>query len=174
MERVDRGSAGVRRWLSRRYSTGSAPTRWTFLDGLAAENTKAYFGTHRATYDAQVFAPLKSLVNALGEQLQHRVSDGLRYEPKVGKSLFRINRDLRFSTDKTPYHTHLDVVVWEGESPRSSPGFILRIAPHEVVVGAGVFARTDDRLARWRNAVDGERGARLAEVHRWLVRELGE
>lgn len=144
---------------------GFGPDALAFLDGLAAENTKAYFDAHRATYDEQIVVPLKCLVMTIGERLQRQVSAGIRYEPKVGQSLFRINRDLRFARDQTPYHVHLDLVVWEGEHPRSSPGFILRIAPDEVVVGAGVFRLADDRLARWRTAVaDDERGTRLVEL----------
>ena len=55
--------------------------------------------------------------------------------------------------------------MWEGSSPRTSPGFILRLTPDEVVVGAGVFGLTDDRLERWRSAVlDPERGTELVSV----------
>lgn len=145
--------------------TGFGPDAMPFLDGLAADNSKTYFDDHRTVYEQQVFLPLKSLVVAIGEQLRERVSDGIKAVPKVGKSMFRINRDLRFSKDKTPYHTYLDSVYWEGESPRSSPGFILRITPDEVVVGAGVFGLADERLERWRSAVlDDVRGAELVAL----------
>jgi uncharacterized protein (TIGR02453 family) len=145
--------------------TGFGPDAMGFLEGLSVDNSVSWFDAHRPTYEQQVFAPLKSLVVAVGEQLQDRVGPGIRFEPKVGKSMFRINRDLRFSKDKTPYHTHLDAVFWEGSRPRSSPGFILRIAPDEVVVGAGVFGLAGERLDRWRAAVlDDDRGPELVDV----------
>ena len=145
--------------------SGFGPDAMAFLEGLAVDNSKTYFDAHRSVYEQQVFAPLKSLVVAVGEQLQNRVSPEVSFEPKVGRSMFRINRDLRFSKDKTPYHTYLDAVFWEGSSPRTSPGFILRVAPDEVVVGAGVFGLADDRLERWRAAVlDDERGVELVDL----------
>ncbi len=145
--------------------TGFGPDAMAFLDGLAADNTKRYFDAHRTVYDRQVVAPLKSLVVALGDALRERVSVDIRSEPKVGRSMFRINRDLRFSKDKTPYNAYLDAVFWEGESPRTSPAFILRIAPDDVVVGAGVFGLAGDRLTRWRDAVDDDvRGGQLVEI----------
>ncbi|MGI9646468.1 MAG: DUF2461 domain-containing protein [Ilumatobacteraceae bacterium] len=142
--------------------TGFGPDALDFLDGLAADNSKSYFGANRAVYDHQVAGPMKSLVVAVGDGLRERVSPAVEAEPKVGKSLFRINRDLRFSKDKTPYNPYVDAVFWEGSLPRTSPGFILRIGADALVVGAGVFGLSGDRLARYRDAVvDDATGAEL-------------
>lgn len=80
-----------------------------FLAGLEADNTAAYFQANRRVYDEQVRGPLQQLCVAVGERLAAGLVPEIRYEPKVGKSMFRINRDLRFSKDKTPYHPHLDL-----------------------------------------------------------------
>lgn len=45
--------------------------------------------------------------------LPERVHPDLRAEAKVGRSLFRINRDIRFSKDKTPYKTYLNFIFWD-------------------------------------------------------------
>lgn len=132
---------------------GFGPDALGFLSGLASDNSKSYFADNRHIYKKQVAIPMKSLVRTLGDELRTRISPSIRSEPKIGASLFRINRDLRFTKDKTPYHTHLDAVFWEGESSRSSPGFILRIAPDSVVLGSGVFVLTGARLDRYRHAV---------------------
>lgn len=137
--------------------TGFGSDAMSFLGGLAAENTKTYFDAHRDVYETRVVSPLKTLVVAVGGQLRDRVSDGIEFAPKVGRSMFRINRDLRFSKDKTPYHAHLDLIFWEGASPRSSPGFILRITPDEVIIGSGIFGLKGGQLERWRAAVDDAR-----------------
>ncbi len=143
--------------------TGFGPDALSFLDGLAADNSKSYFDANRVVYDEQVAGPMKLLVVAVGSGLRDRVSPAVDAEPKVGRSLFRINRDLRFSKDKTPYHPYVDAVFWEGSSPRTSPGFILRVAADTVVVGAGVFGLSGDRLARYRDAVvDDTTGGELA------------
>lgn len=139
---------------------GFSAETWAFLDGLAADNSKAYFEANRSLYDEQVRAPLGSLVVSLGDRLRS-LDPGIDFEAKVGRSLFRINRDLRFSTDPTPYRTHLDAIFWHGESPRTSPACILRIASDHVVVGVGVGGVRTERLARYRDAVAGPAGADL-------------
>jgi uncharacterized protein (TIGR02453 family) len=148
---------------------GFGPDALSFLSGLATDNTKTYFAEHRGIYTTQVAAPMKSLVVTLGDELRTRISPSIRSEPKIGRSLFRINRDLRFAKDKTPYHTHLDAVFWEGESPRASPGFIMRITAESVVLGSGVFVLRGVRLNRYRRAVidpdaGGELDALIAEL----------
>lgn len=144
---------------------GFGPDAAEFLAGLAADNSKAYFDAHRPIYDTQLVAPMKALVVVVGEMLADRVSPTIGAEPSVGKSLFRINRDLRFSKDPTPYHPYVDAVFWDGDSPRSSPGFILRIDAESVVVGAGVLGLTGARLDRYRGAVvDDATGGALVRI----------
>ena len=144
---------------------GFGPDALGFLEGLAADNSKAYFDAHRSVYDEQVAAPMKALVVTVGALLAERVDPDLRAEPRIGRSLFRINRDLRFSKDRTPYRTWLDAVFWNGSSPRTSPGFILRIAPDGVVTGAGVSGLSGDRADRYRRAVlDDVSGAELEAI----------
>jgi hypothetical protein len=88
--------------------TGFGPDARSFLAGLAEDNSKSYFDRHRRVYEEQVARPMKSLVVDVGARLADRVAPGIRAEPKVGRSLFRINRDLRFSADTTPYHPDVD------------------------------------------------------------------
>lgn len=68
-------------------------------------------------------------------------------------SIFRINRDTRFSKDKTPYKDHLDLWFWEGDRKTATSGFFLRIAPDAVTVGAGAHGFDRDQLACYRAAV---------------------
>ena len=88
---------------------------------------------------------------------------GIRAEARVLGSIFRINRDSRFSPDKRPYKDHLDFWFWEGDRKAAVSGLFLRIAPDEVIVGAGAHGFPRDRLARYRVAVaDGTTGGELA------------
>jgi len=95
-----------------------------FLRGIAKDNSKDWFEAHRTDYEQSYVEPAKALVAELGPKLQ-KISPGVKIEPKVNGSLFRINRDVRFSKDKSPYKTHLDLWFWEAEhrgwdSPGSS------------------------------------------------------
>lgn len=80
--------------------TGFPPSGITFLAGLAADNTKAYSDRNRATYANEVAAPLRALVIAVGQRLREGTGQTICFEPTIGRSLFRINRDTRFSADK--------------------------------------------------------------------------
>jgi uncharacterized protein (TIGR02453 family) len=140
---------------------------WRFLDRLAADNTRATFAAARESYARDVAAPCAAYVDALAELLPERVHPGLRGEAKVGRSLFRINRDVRFSRDKTPYKTHLDFLFWigDGGQPREQPACIVRLTSSTVLLGAGQMGLKGDALDRYRRRLDDpDDGARLRAV----------
>jgi len=145
--------------------TGFGPPTLRFLAGLEEHNEKAWFEAHRADYEAHYVAPGKAFVAALGPRLA-ALSPTVRFEPRVNGSLFRINRDVRFSRDKTPYKPHLDLWFWEGERKGwDAPGFFFRLAPRQLLLGVGMHAFQPPRLAAFREAVlDPERGAALEAV----------
>ncbi len=98
---------------SPRFSGFSEPAL-AFLSGLAADNSRSFFEANQDVFKQGLQEPARALVADLGIAVKATISDGLQAEPKVGKSLFRINRDLRFSRDKTPFHPWIDMVFWEG------------------------------------------------------------
>lgn len=108
--------------------TGFPPSGIDFLAGLAADNTKAYFDRNRSAYASDVAAPLRALVVAVGQRLRDEVSRDVCFEPAVGKSLFRVNRDTRFSADRTPYHPWAGAIWWAG-LPRRPPCPRLHLPP---------------------------------------------
>jgi uncharacterized protein (TIGR02453 family) len=150
--------------------TFSAAT-WEFLDRLAHDNTRATFEASRGTYHDHVAAPSIAFVERMAVLLPERVHPGLRAEAKVGRSLFRINRDTRFSKDKTPYKTHVDFLFWIGDGPpREQPACILRLTATDLVLGAGQVGLRDAALQRYRQRLDEpDDGTRLREIARSLA-----
>ena len=143
------------------FSGFSAPAL-AFLSGLAADNSRSFFEANQDAYKHGLQEPMRELIADIGIGARATISDGLQAEPKVGKSLFRINRDLRFSKDKTPFNPWIDAVFWEGPDPRRSPSLILRITGDSVITGAGIMGMSDERLQAFRRAVaDSETGASL-------------
>ena len=134
-----------------------------FLAGLAADNTRGFFDARRDVYHRDLAAPIRLFVTDVADRLRASVAPALRAEPAVGKSLFRINRDLRFSKDKTPYNPWIDAIWWEGHpDARQAPAFIFRLAADHIVVGAGIMGLRGDQLKRYRQAVaDPPTGAAL-------------
>lgn len=136
-----------------------------FLAELATDNTRAFFGAHRATYETALLQPAKDFVTALGEQLCARVTPGLRAEPHVNGSILRIARDTRFATDKRPYKDHVDLWFWEGDAPsRERPGLSVRLRPATVVLSAGIHRLEPAALAAYREAVDDEHSGKALET----------
>ncbi len=131
--------------------TGFPEHTVTFLRGLRRNNTKAWFDEHRRDYERYWVEPARGFVDAAGAAL--RKVAPVSAEPRVNGSIFRINRDLRFSKDKTPYKDYLDMWFWEGERTTAVSGFYLRIAPEGVGIGAGTRRFDRDRLAAFRAAV---------------------
>ncbi|MFB9409796.1 DUF2461 domain-containing protein [Dactylosporangium matsuzakiense] len=127
---------------------------FAFLAGLERDNSKAFADQHRAVYRDALAEPSKAFVVAAGARLAERVAPGVRGEPRVGGSLFRLANDLRFQPGRPPYKTHLDLVFWAGVGgPRTDPGLVIRLTAAEVLLGAGVPALSGARLRRYRECL---------------------
>ncbi|HUP71729.1 MAG TPA: DUF2461 domain-containing protein [Acidimicrobiales bacterium] len=151
--------------------TGFLPSAFEFLRALATDNTKAFFDHQRETYRREIAAPAMLLVTALALELPLRVHPRLRGEARVGRSLFRINRDTRFSADKTPYKPYIDFLFWAGDDdPRTCPAAIMRITGTTVLVGAGRVGIRGVDLAAYRDSiVDTTRGPEVRAIVDQLV-----
>jgi uncharacterized protein (TIGR02453 family) len=73
-----------------------------FLSGLRKNNDRSWFEGHREQYQVGFVEPAKAFVEAITPRL-HKIDPGIRAEARVNGSILRLNRDLRFSKDKTPY-----------------------------------------------------------------------
>jgi len=137
----------------------------TFLKGLSANNSKAWFDEHRADYDTYYVAPARDFVAAIGPKLQ-KILPGVQFAPKINGSIFRINRDVRFSNDKTPYKDHLDMWFWVGERKGwDKPGFYFRLTPTGVIAGAGMHRFERSQADKFRQAVvDDKAGKALLKA----------
>ena len=150
---------------------GFGPDTSTFLSGLSASNDKAWFERHRLDYEAHYLEPAKDFVCAMGPRLE-KILPGVRFEPRVNGSIFRINRDVRFSKDKTPYKDHIDFIFWDGDDRKRAPcSFFLRLGAATVELGVGVHGFDKNGLAAYRaRVVDDREGAKLEKVEARLAR----
>jgi len=136
----------------------------TFLEGIRANNKKAWFEENRDDYQACYVEVGKDFVVAAGEKLAAFAPEAVA-EPRINGSLFRINRDIRFSKDKRPYKDHLDFWFWEGERKGAVSGFFARIWPDGVIAGAGCHGFDGPRLEKYRSAVaDPASGGAVAVI----------
>ena len=71
----------------------------------------------------------------------------LKAEARLNGSLRRINRDVRFSRDKSPYHSMMHLIFWSGIHPNRSPGMHFVLDHDGFGYGAGVYGLETERLS---------------------------
>ena len=120
-----------------------------FLQELSEHNDRAWFEAHRSAWDEQIVPAMLEWCGTLAERLRDAMP-GLTFVPRVGGSLYRLNRDVRFSRDKRPYKTHVAALLWDGAEKHDSPAVYLHVAPAEVIFGGGIYSFEEARLDRWR------------------------
>ena len=133
--------------------TGFPDEGLVFYEGLEADNSKTYWTEHKPVYEAHVRAPLQALLDEVAPEFG---------TPKV----FRPYRDVRFSTDKTPYKTHQGATVHDDRGRLGA--WYVQLSAEGLLVGGGAWRLESDQVARYRRAVaDDVQGPRLeAEVVR--------
>ena len=107
-----------------------------FFTELNANNNKEWFHANKKRYENDVKAPFLKLLSELLATL-HKWDDRILDDEK--KALFRINRDVRFSKDKTPYHTILKAGFSPNGKKSMLPGYYLGISADTIHVGGGMF-----------------------------------
>lgn len=144
-----------------------------FLAGLAIHNDKVYFDANRVIYERDLLAPMRSFVMEAGQRLRPKVPR-LVADPRVGGSLFRIARDTRFSSDKSPYKTWAAARLWDGSGPKErSASFYLQVDAEDIYAGGGVYMFEDDQLDRFRAAISEPKSLRSLKKALAGIEHLG-
>lgn len=129
------------------------PATFNFLTQLKANNNKEWFDQNRKLYDtakADVLQLMTTLLIAL-EQIDPAIAAS---NLKVKSCIFRINRDIRFSADKTPYKTNFGAWFNAGGKKSPSAGYYLNIEPDGSFVAGGMYMPDSKVLATIRQEID--------------------
>ena len=126
-----------------------------FLQNLRENNSKTWFDEHRADYEDAFRHPAKSFCTAMEERIVELTG------MSVVSKIYRINRDLRFSKDKTPYNTHLHISFLSENGVGTVPSFAFGLDTQMLTVGAGTFG-FEEQLESYRQSVSGEAGKALS------------
>ncbi len=122
----------------------------SFFEELEKNNHKEWFDEHRKDYENHVRKPFIELIEALIPALLE-IEPDLHTDAK--KTLFRINRDIRFSKDKTPYNTLMKASLSSEGKKSEVPGFYVGIGAENVHVGGGLYQLSKDRLTKVRDLI---------------------
>lgn len=148
---------------------------FAFLRDLAANNDRAWFQANQERYEREVREPALDFIEAFGERLA-KISPHFTADPrKVGGSLFRIQRDTRFSKDKTPYKTHTGMQFRHVASLDDvhAPGLYLHVEPGACYAGVGLWRPATADATRIRETIAADptgwkraaHGKRFTEVY---------
>ena len=126
-----------------------------FLRELGENNNRDWFNAHKHDYEAAVREPARAFIRAMRPELARFAPHFTADDRKMGGSLMRVYRDVRFSRNKLPYKTNIGIQFrHEQGKDVHAPGFYLHIESHEVFVGAGIWHPDGATLKKIRNYLD--------------------
>ena len=108
-----------------------------FLKDLSKNNNREWFHANKKRYEQSVKNPFRDLIQIVIDQLNKKKMD-IPIVPK--DTVFRINRDIRFSKDKSPYKTNVGGIVSKyGRKRKDYPGFYIHVSSGELMIGGGAY-----------------------------------
>lgn len=154
--------------------TGFPKEGLLFLTKLRKNNNTKWFRDHYNDYQEYLIKPAQAFVEAFGYLLRKQMSKKIVYDTRINGSgsIFRINRDIRFSKDKTPYKTHLGILFWEDRQGKKldSPGVYFHLEEQGAKIHVGHYEFNKAALERYRKAVSHKtKGAMLETITQELV-----
>ena len=120
-----------------------------FFRELELNNNKPWFEANKKRYEASVKKPMEAFVARVIERMRE-LDPQIVMQPK--DAIFRIYKDVRFSTDKTPYKTNAGAVISRGgRKDHSTPGIYFHFDPRRLGVASGYYAVDPEMLKKFRS-----------------------
>ena len=128
------------------------PSLFQFLSGLHENNSRSWFLHNKPQFDI-LHEEFIELVTQVGAKVRKFDPELPPFEPK--KAVYRIYRDVRFSKDKSPYHSHFGAVIGlRNMSDKTRPVHYFRIDPNGLVrVSSGIYCPPPPVLKIIRDAI---------------------
>jgi uncharacterized protein (TIGR02453 family) len=119
--------------------TGFASWGVTFYQRLHESNTKEFWSQNKQDWERSVRDPMRALVAELEDEFG-------------AATVFRPNRDIRFSPDKTPYKTYQGAIA----GPVAGVGYYVQLDADGLMVGGGFHTHSPAQTERFRSAIDAD------------------
>ena len=127
------------------------PQTLQFLKGLKKNNHKTWFDDHRSQYEAARI-DFSNFIQLVIDDLQRKDTTLTGMQSK--DCLFRINRDIRFSKDKTPYKTGFGASIKRGGKKSGFAGYYFHLEPGASFIGGGMWMPEAATLKNIRQEID--------------------
>lgn len=122
-----------------------------FLKDLKKNNNKPWFDANRKVYEAAK-TDFAGFVDAVIQK--HSKKDPSIAHLKAKDCMFRINRDVRFSKDKSPYKSNMGASINKGGKKSMTAGYYFHVQPSESFTGGGLYMALPDQLKNIRQEID--------------------
>lgn len=122
-----------------------------FLKDLKKNNNKTWFDANRKKYESAKENFLEFIQTLIDK---HSLKDATIKEQEAKKCIFRINRDIRFSKDKSPYKSNFGASINQGGKKSMFAGYYFHFEPGGSFVGGGVWQPMPPELKKIRQEID--------------------
>ena len=150
---------------------GFADADGKFFKALAKNQSREWFQSHKAEFDAGYQAPMKELLAEVNAGIDPGYKHADLGEPKI----FRIFRDVRFSKDKAPYKTHVGGLIpvkISGNLMEVPVALYFHVGQPASFAAAGQYMMSTQQLVKYQAAVaDAKRGRELDKLLSALARK---
>ncbi|MGE0567055.1 MAG: DUF2461 domain-containing protein [Bacteroidia bacterium] len=123
-----------------------------FLKKLKSNNNNEWFDKNRTEY-LSAKQSVEILVGKVIQQI-NAFDKAIDKSTDPKKCLFRINKDVRFSKDKSPYKTNFGASIAPGGKKTANPGYYIHIAPGEIFIAGGSYMPEPVQLNAFRQEID--------------------
>ncbi|HMJ47213.1 MAG TPA: DUF2461 domain-containing protein [Ferruginibacter sp.] len=122
-----------------------------YLKALKNNNNKPWFEKHRPDFE--------NAKNDFNKMVEGLIAGIGKFDPQVAsltakETMFRQNRDIRFSKDKRPYKHHMGTYINPGGKKINTPGYYFHLEPGKSIVAGGLYEPEPHMLAKVRQEID--------------------
>jgi uncharacterized protein (TIGR02453 family) len=122
-----------------------------YLEGLKENNHRAWFAMNKPSYDIARAEFIEATAQVIGQLTKH---DPMLAGVEAKKSLFRINRDIRFSKDKSPYKTNFSAAIAPRGKKDRGPHYYFEVAHDGMMMTAcGIYHPDKDATKSIRDTI---------------------
>lgn len=110
----------------------------SFLQELELNNNRKWFEANRPRYERQLREPMVALASEMIERMK-------KIDPEISmtaeEALFQMGRDVRLTLDKSPYKTHVGLLIArKGTDSFAHPGLYVQVAANGFGIASGFHA----------------------------------
>lgn len=127
-----------------------------FFNDLENNNNKEWFHANKKRYETYVKKPMQQFMTDLIAELK-KFDAEIDADPK--KSIGRINRDIRFSNDKTPYNIRAMAHIYKGSKEEPFPIIAFQLGGKEMAIMSGYYKPSKEKIKSIRDKIQSDTAA---------------